>query len=78
MTTGPEHFRQAERFLGYAHELYEANHEDESIAASWIAQAHATLALAAATAAQMMGNHRTAVRVPPVVVDWASVLDGAS
>jgi hypothetical protein len=54
--TGPEHYRKAEELLGQADQLLDG---DEPSAATWaigIAQAHATLALAAATAIGTTGT----------------------
>ena len=54
--TGPEHYRKAEELLGQADQLLDG---DEPSAATWAigkAQAHATLALAAATAIGTAGT----------------------
>jgi hypothetical protein len=48
MASGPEHYREAERFLK-ASELCDRDDEDQPRLV-WTAQVHATLALAAATA----------------------------
>lgn len=49
--TGPEHYRKAEEFAAKAHE-YLGQGEGQDSAAVWaaVAEIHATLALAAATA----------------------------
>lgn len=52
--TGPEHYREAERLLGMAHRYTYGDGADPVTGAALAAeaQAHATLALAAATAGQ--------------------------
>lgn len=52
--TGPEHYREAERLLGMAHHFTYGDGADPVAGAALAAeaQAHATLALAAATAMQ--------------------------
>jgi hypothetical protein len=63
--TGPEHYREAERLLGMAHRFTYGDGADATVGAALAAeaQAHATLALAAATAGQLAdryvgdGNH---------------------
>jgi hypothetical protein len=51
--TGPEHYQEAERFNGYAEEIYREQNDPEFLAAGQLAAAiaanHATMALAAAT-----------------------------
>ncbi|MFD4830195.1 hypothetical protein ACFWPV_10120 [Streptomyces uncialis] len=52
--TGPEHYREAERLLTMAHHWTDGDGGDTELGAALAAeaQAHATLALAAATARQ--------------------------
>ncbi|MFI9079173.1 hypothetical protein ACIGW8_22335 [Streptomyces sioyaensis] len=52
MTTGPEHYREAERLAGRAHHFTYGDGADPVTGAALAAEAqvHATLALAAATA----------------------------
>lgn len=48
---GPQHYAHAEEFAGYARSCWESNEEPAVVAAAAaVAQVHATLALAAATA----------------------------
>lgn len=53
MTTGPEHYKEAERFLQKAVEVGNIEAGRECL---WAAQVHATLALAAATADQTVAR----------------------
>jgi hypothetical protein len=52
--TGPEHYREAERILDHAEENACANSEEWYANAMAAAQVHATLALAAITAANTL------------------------
>lgn len=52
--TGPEHYREAERLLFEAGKLYAGDQREPGLLAE--AQIHATLALAAATAANIRRN----------------------
>jgi hypothetical protein len=49
--TGPEHYKEAERLLPLAHDLADQGHQVRADFIVARAQVHATLALAAATAA---------------------------
>ncbi|MFJ8023333.1 hypothetical protein [Streptomyces sp. NPDC096311] len=71
--TGPEHYREAERLLKLAHRntYGDANNPATGAALAAEAQAHATLALAAATA--LVDPARSAPRsTVPDMKAWAS------
>lgn len=59
MATGPEHYAEAERILDHAEEHAEKYDTDWYLAAVGAAQAHALLAVAAASAAEVIrgSNH---------------------
>jgi len=50
VVTGPDHFREAERLIEAAARSFKAGWPDNAAAQAALAHAHATLALAAATA----------------------------
>jgi hypothetical protein len=62
--TGPDHYRKAEELTAKAHN-YLGQGEGQDSAAVWaaVAQIHATLALAAATALGTAGDDRAWVQV---------------
>jgi hypothetical protein len=67
--TGPEHYREAERLAKLASD-YDGLPNNHHIQAGQLSQAHATLALAAATALVMGDNGNTPLRAYDA---WAEV-----
>ena len=57
--TGPEHYREAERLLGLAHERSDDIFGEQLGPTLAAAQAHALLALAAATAVRSTADERS-------------------
>jgi hypothetical protein len=76
MPTGPEHYREAERLLDIA-ATYGAEHAGEPAAAEALAaaQAHATLALAAATTCASLFE-RSGARRRDDALEWAKTIGG--
>lgn len=53
---GPDHYHEAEQYIDFAHEAHNQADDEAVTAMLGFAQVHATLALAAATAANIRRN----------------------
>lgn len=69
--TGPEHYREAQSCLELAAEYSDEGRQDKAAEGVAFAQAHATLALAAATIAPFVDSSDTTLDGP--AADWREV-----
>lgn len=70
--TGPEHYREAEKLLDHLKDVERGDPVEVSICAE--AQVHATLALAAAAAANNPGGLNTVGQPESVAQEWRAII----